>query len=143
MRISGRALDLGLAAFSAALLGASAWLTPAGDQLVLPGGATLGGLCWFRGAFHVDCPFCGTTRSFVALAHGDVAAAFRFHPAGPLLFAALAVALVALVTALVRRTRPLVERPSFLVAVRAVTVVCLSVGVVHVVKNVVMQMVRS
>lgn len=139
MRISGRALDVGLAAFAAALLGASAWLTPAGDQLVLPGGTALGGMCWFRAAFHVDCPFCGTTRSFVAMAHGDLAAAFRFHPAGPVLFAALMVALVAFVAVLIRRTRPLVERPRFVTAVQAVTMICLSIGVVHVVT----QMARS
>jgi hypothetical protein len=135
MGVPGRALDVGLAAFFAALLGASAWLTPAGDQLVLPGGAPLGGLCWFRAAFHIDCPFCGTTRSFVALAHGDVAAAFRFHPAGPLLFAAMMVALVAIVTALARRTQPLVERPRFVTAVQAVTVVCLSIGVFQMVRS--------
>jgi Protein of unknown function (DUF2752) len=135
MGVPGRALDVGLAAFFAALLGASAWLTPAGDQLVLPGGAPLGGLCWFRAAFHIDCPFCGTTRSFVALAHGDVAAAFRFHPAGPLLFAAMMVALVAIVAALARRTQPLVERPRFVTAVQAVTVVCLSIGVFQMVRS--------
>ena len=84
MILPGRALDLGFAAFVAAQLGAAAWLVPSGDQIALPGGGSLGGLCWFRGVFHIDCPFCGMTRSFVALAHGDVASALRFHPAGPI-----------------------------------------------------------
>jgi hypothetical protein len=135
MIIPGRALDLGFAALVAAQLGASAWLTPVGDQVVLPGGDSLGGMCWFRAVFHVDCPFCGMTRSFVALAHGDVAGGFRFHPAGPLLFVAMAVALVALVTVFVRRGQPLVERRRFVIASEAVALVCLSIGVFKMVRS--------
>jgi hypothetical protein len=125
----GRLLDLGLAAFAAALLGASAWLVPIGDRVASPGGHSLGGLCWFRSIFEIDCPFCGMTRSFVALAHGDVASAFGFHPAGPLLFAALAVGLIAIAAALVARRRPLVERSGFVRAFEAVAVLCLVVGI--------------
>ena len=33
------------------------------------------------------CPFCGGTRSYAAMWHGDVAAAARYYPLGPLLFA--------------------------------------------------------
>jgi hypothetical protein len=135
MTIPGRALDLGFAALVAAQLGASAWLTPVGDQVMLPGGGSLGGMCWFRAAFHIDCPFCGMTRSFVALAHGDVAGAFRFHPAGPLLFVAMAVALVALVTVFVRRGQPLVERRRFAIAFEAVALVCLTIGVFKMVRS--------
>jgi hypothetical protein len=79
--------------------------------------------------FHIDCPFCGMTRSFVALAHGEVSSAFRFHPAGPLLFAAMLAGLVAIATAAIARGRPMVERRRFLVAFESVVVVCLTVGV--------------
>jgi hypothetical protein len=85
--------------------------------------------------FHVDCPFCGMTRSFVALAHGEVFAAFRFHPAGPLLFAAMAVALVAFVTVAIRRAQPLVERRRFVIASEAVALVCLTIGVFKMVRS--------
>jgi len=135
MTTRGRALDLGFAALAAAQLGASAWLVPSEDQVVLPGGAILGGLCWFRAAFHIDCPFCGMTRSFVALAHGDVPAALRFHPAGPLLFAAMMVALIGFVTVFVRRSRPLVERRRFAIAFEAVALVCLTIGVIKMVRS--------
>lgn len=135
MTLPGRALDLGFAALAAAQLGASAWLTRVGDQVVLPGGASLGGLCWFRAVFQIDCPFCGMTRSFVALAHGDVAAALRFHPAGPLLFAAMVVALIAFVTVFVRRSQPLVERRRFVIAFEAVALVCLTLGVIKMVRS--------
>jgi hypothetical protein len=135
MIIPGRALDLGLAAFAAAQLGASAWMAPAGDQVLLPGGVNLGTTCWFRTAFQIDCPYCGMTRSFVALGHGDLAAAFRFHPAGPLLFAAMAVGLVALVLVAIRRGKPLVERRRFVLAYEAVALVCLTIGVFKMVRS--------
>jgi hypothetical protein len=32
------------------------------------------------------CPFCGGTRSYAAMWHGDVAAAARLYPLGPALF---------------------------------------------------------
>jgi len=135
MTLPGRAFDLGLAALVAAQLGAAAWLVPAGDQIALPGGASLGGLCWFRGVFHIDCPFCGMTRSFVALAHGDLGAALRFHPAGPLLFVAMAVFIVAAVVAVVRRSGPVVERRGFVFAFESVTLICLAVGVFKMVRS--------
>jgi hypothetical protein len=131
----GRVLDLGLAALAAAQLGASAWLVPVGDRVALPGGDNLGGLCWFRDVFQIDCPLCGMTRSFVALAHGDVASAFRFHPAGLLLFAAMLVGFVAIVMVSLRGGRPLVERRGFLLAFETVTVVCLVVGVFRMMRS--------
>jgi len=125
----GRVLDMAGAALAAAQLAASAYLVPDGDRVVFPGGGELGGLCWFRSVFHIDCPFCGMTRSFVALAHGDLAAALRFHPAGPLLFAAMLGFLCAAVVALVRRRPPLVERRDFLRGFEAVVVICLVIGI--------------
>jgi hypothetical protein len=38
----------------------------------------------------IPSPLTGMTRSFVALASGDLAASFAFHPLGPLVFAACA-----------------------------------------------------
>jgi hypothetical protein len=131
----GRMLDLGLAAVVAAQLGASAWLVPVADRLARRDGSTVEGACWFRAVADLDCPFCGMTRSFVALAHGDVASAFRFHLAGPLLFAAMAAALVAVAVAVVRRGPPLVERRGFVVALEAVAVVCLVIGVFQMVRS--------
>jgi hypothetical protein len=51
-------------------------------------------LCPFRRLTGLPCPGCGMTRSFVALAHGDVGASFSFHPLGPLMMAIFVVALV-------------------------------------------------
>ena len=45
-------------------------------------GLTLPPMCGSRILFGIDCPGCGLTRSFVALAHGDVAGSFHFHHLG-------------------------------------------------------------
>lgn len=47
-------------------------------------------LCGSRALFGIECPGCGLTRSFVALAAGDIRESLRFHRVGWLL--ALAVA---------------------------------------------------
>ena len=46
-------------------------------------------LCGFRALFGVPCPGCGLTRCLAALTRGDVVAAFRVHPAGPVFLAYL------------------------------------------------------
>jgi len=52
---------------------------------------SLPALCGSRVLFGVDCPGCGLTRSFIALAAGNVADSIRFHRVGWVL--ALAVVL--------------------------------------------------
>jgi hypothetical protein len=43
----------------------------------------------------IPSPLSGMTRSFVALASGDPAAAFRWHPLGPVVFVACVAAVAA------------------------------------------------
>ncbi len=45
-------------------------------------------LCVWHHVLGVTCPFCGMSRGFVALSHGDVASAIAFNPASPLIYAA-------------------------------------------------------
>ena len=47
-------------------------------------------MCVSRGLFGLECPGCGLTRSFVALAGGEFSRAVAFNPLGPVLFAAAA-----------------------------------------------------
>lgn len=46
-------------------------------------------LCQMKMLTGLDCPGCGLTRSFIALAHGQWRDSFRFNAAGPLWFAFL------------------------------------------------------
>jgi hypothetical protein len=41
--------------------------------------------CLAKTVFHIDCPGCGLTRSFISLARGDVAAAWKYNRVGWLL----------------------------------------------------------
>jgi Protein of unknown function (DUF2752) len=43
-------------------------------------------LCTLKRTCGIDCPGCGLTRSFVALAHGDWEASIRYNAGGPLCF---------------------------------------------------------
>jgi len=51
-----------------------------GDSLRLPG------TCTSRELLDLPCPGCGLTRSFVSLAHGDWAGAWRYHRVGFAMF---------------------------------------------------------
>lgn len=76
----------------AVLLAAGSLRVDADQQRVLVPGAKLAlpGTCTYKVWFGVDCPGCGMTRCFVSLAHGDLVAAWRFHPVGILAFAMVA-----------------------------------------------------
>jgi uncharacterized protein DUF2752 len=54
----------------------------------------------------IPSPLTGMTRSFVALASGDVTGAFRLHPLGPLCFAACIAAAANLAASLRSNRRP-------------------------------------
>ncbi len=38
------------------------------------------GACLFRSLTGIPCPACGMSRAWLALLHGDLAGAFRYHP---------------------------------------------------------------
>lgn len=42
--------------------------------------------CFFNQLTGVGCPGCGLTRCFISLAHGNLAQAWQFNPAGLVLF---------------------------------------------------------
>lgn len=79
----------GVAAAGAGIL-ATAWVLPGlwarGVNPVPP--------CLFHQVTGLPCPMCGGTRSFAAMAHGDLAAAVHVFPIGPLMFLALLAAVV-------------------------------------------------
>ncbi|WP_137294576.1 DUF2752 domain-containing protein [Nocardioides dongxiaopingii] len=80
-------------------LGTAFVLSPAGVQ----DGAVI---CPFRRVTGLPCPGCGLTRSWVDLAHGDLAGAWAMNPFGIVLVAALAVLVVLVVRARLRGDAP-------------------------------------
>ena len=45
--------------------------------------------CIFHQVTGQPCPMCGATRSFVAMAHGDIARSVYLYPLAPVLFLAM------------------------------------------------------
>jgi hypothetical protein len=72
----------------AAVIVASALLDVQPNGITLPGlpGHPLPGMCFTRSVLHMNCPTCGMTRSFVAVAHGELRLGFALHRLGPFVF---------------------------------------------------------
>jgi hypothetical protein len=83
----------------------------AGGTVEMPGGGGLPALCIWRQALGINCPGCGLTRSFVALAHGHWLRAWQFNPAGLFMFAVVAYQLPYRSVQIWRLRRGLSERP--------------------------------
>lgn len=49
-------------------------------------GLPAGSICLFHIISGFDCPGCGMTRAFRAMAELDVAGSFRYNPLGPIVF---------------------------------------------------------
>jgi Protein of unknown function (DUF2752) len=54
--------------------------------------------CPFRRATTIKCAFCGLTHATIALGHGDLRAAFAFHPLAPVVLGFMIVACLAIAT---------------------------------------------
>ncbi|MDO9458217.1 DUF2752 domain-containing protein [Nocardioides sp.] len=97
---------------------AAGGLVAFGTAFLVPAGSVDDGpvLCPFRRITGLPCPACGLTRSWVDLAHGDVAGSWAMNPFGIVLVGGLLV-LVGLVLRARRRATPapvverLVRRP--------------------------------
>ncbi len=48
-------------------------------------------VCPFKNIFGIPCPFCGMTRSFLFLGHGEIRQACRLNPLGPLVYVTVVV----------------------------------------------------
>ena len=68
--------------------------------------------CPLRLLFGVPCPFCGMTRAFFAVIHGDPAAAFYYHPLWPIV-AILLVLYILSFTGLIRPSKTVVNSVVF------------------------------
>ncbi|MBL9122783.1 MAG: DUF2752 domain-containing protein [Planctomycetaceae bacterium] len=65
--------------------------TEEGTRVVAPWlGVRLPELCYARRWLGLNCPGCGMTRSFIAIMHGEFTAAWRYNPAGFLVWGVVA-----------------------------------------------------
>jgi hypothetical protein len=86
-----RMLHLVLLFLSASILLAAFCLSASETTVVVPFlNRPLPEICMLRRMTGLSCPGCGLTRCFIALAHGDLASAWSFNPAGLWLFAIVA-----------------------------------------------------
>jgi len=84
-------LHLVLLALSAGILVAAFFLRAGESTVTIPFlNRPLPELCTLKRFTGLSCPGCGLTRCFISLAHGDLAAAWAFNPAGIWLFAVVA-----------------------------------------------------
>ena len=82
---AGAAVHIAVLALCGTALLAAFVFTPGQDGLSLLG-LRWPTRCWLHETVGIRCSLCGMSRSFCALAHGDIAAAFQFHRLGPALF---------------------------------------------------------
>jgi hypothetical protein len=103
------------------ILTAGWWLTP-GQVEGWP-------LCLFKYLTHLDCPGCGLTRSFLAMARLDVTQAVKFNAAGPLLYLFFVFTLVERAGALFdSQLKRRVRWPRFMAVIFSSMVVFLLIG---------------
>jgi hypothetical protein len=77
--------DAALLAICVVVVGLALLMTPSSAEISLFGW-DVPILCTFRRLTGWPCPGCGLTRSFVFLAHGQLADAFRMNVFGPFAF---------------------------------------------------------
>jgi hypothetical protein len=94
-------------------------------------------LCVSRALVGLPCPGCGLTRSFCALARGDVVGALRYHVFGPLVYV-LFVSVSVLWSAELLRGRRLWVWPRWLWSMRVGYVAGAILGTYHAARLVVM-----
>ena len=129
-RVRGsRRLDGAIALLSLVMVAVASTFRVVGDRVLTPDGTALGGSCWSRELFDLACPFCGMTRSVIAVFHGDFSVAWAMHPGGALI--AMAAIGSALAIGLVTLTggRPLSTHTAFWKTVEITAFICLIAGI--------------
>ena len=122
----GRTLDVVVAGalLTALVLSYITDFGPNNDLQIL--GLSLGDACLFRRCTHIDCPFCGISRSMVAVMHGRIVESFVYHPLGPCLAVLFLGFLAAVCVAAYRNRTPIIETRIFSALILVVIITSLS-----------------
>lgn len=126
-----RRADMIILAAIATALGVAAVAHTSGATVVGPGGNDLGVMCWLRGRLGIECPFCGMTRSVVSLFDGNLAAAWKWHPAGPVMATWMIGVAGWIAIAAFRQRPPVYGRTSFVQLTEAAALFSLTGGVIR------------
>ena len=95
--VDAAAAGLSLAAIGACAMGAVVGFNPGHEGPVL---------CPMRLVTSLPCPFCGLSRSLMALGHGDLMTSLRLSPLGLIVLPLAVIILVATVLSVVSARRP-------------------------------------
>lgn len=87
--LSRSGYQLAILIVCSSILAATLFLNLRGKGVALPVIGMLPDICMWQRCLGIDCPGCGLTRCFVAIAHGQLSKAWHFNPAGFLIFAVL------------------------------------------------------
>ena len=124
-----RGLDVGIGLVCVLVIGLAAALEVVGQQVLSPDGTALGSTCWSRDVLDLACPFCGMTRSVIAVVHTRFATSLAFHPGGLLVVLSLLGSALAIAALAVTGRRPLSSRAYFWKLVEGVALICLLLGI--------------
>ncbi len=74
----------------------------------------IGNTCLFLRLTGIECPFCGISRSMVALMHGQIKASISFHPLGVVISALFLLYIISVSITVYRCKTAIVERNIFI-----------------------------
>jgi len=122
----GRILDISLAIFLISILVLCRVL-----EIHLDGGLyfkekCIGSTCVFLRLTDTKCPFCGISRSMVALMHGQFSDSISFHPLGLLFTVLFIVYVISVFISFYNCKEPIIERKIF-------TKICISIMICSVI----------
>lgn len=84
--------------------------------------------CYFQQLTRHPCPSCGLSRSFHAIAHGQLRQAVQFHPLGVVIYLGLMAVLLKVVVELIWRKQMQIILSARAKSMAIVTGVCLWIG---------------
>lgn len=129
----GKVIDASIVFAVGAIFILSAVFTLGDSGELLFTGSEIGWICPFRLIFSYHCPFCGLSRSFIALAHGDFYISLRYHPLGWLMFLSFAASFIAICYSMIRKRPAVCESRIFIVGCLVVAAIFVLYWVIQII----------
>jgi len=110
----GKLIDASFAFAAGAIFILSAIFSMDESGALMVKGSAVGWSCPFKLIFSYPCPFCGLSRSFVAMGHGDFSDSLQYHPLGWLMFFGFIVTFISIIWSFISKSSPVCERNVFI-----------------------------